>query len=151
MHVLLICQPQLWRNCTVQKEQTRSNIKRFITLTLRLLTGYKMYPGLESSWTITAGTEKLSYQFFYLFILVPLSQRTGNRHSAHILLFTCRMFFLNPTGPLCTQVSKNGFKYVLCQNFLHKSPNIQELQGHHQQPHNTADWLMSSCFAVTWY
>jgi hypothetical protein len=38
------------------------------------------------------------YQFFCLFIEVPLTQ---HNHSAHILFF-----FSNPTGPFCTHVSK---------------------------------------------
>jgi hypothetical protein len=50
-----------------------------------------MYPGLEFSWTFLAGTEKQSYQFFYLFTEVPLKQR--NHHSAQILFFTCGMYF----------------------------------------------------------
>jgi hypothetical protein len=80
------------------------NLKRHWPFTLRLLTGYKMYPGLEFSWTFLAGTEKQSYQFFYLFIEVPLTQH--NHHSAHILFFTCGMFLSNQTGPFCTHVSK---------------------------------------------
>jgi hypothetical protein len=66
---------------------------RFATrtdLTLRLLTGYKMYVGTEFSWTFLAGTEKQSYQFFCLFTVVPLTQH--NHHSAHILVFTCGRF-----------------------------------------------------------
>jgi hypothetical protein len=60
-------------------------------LTLRLRTGYKMYIGLEFSWTFLAGTEKQSYHFFYLFVLVPLTRHY--QHSARILLFTCMFFF----------------------------------------------------------
>jgi hypothetical protein len=109
-----------------------------IILTLRLLTGYKMYPGLEFSRTFLAGTEKQSYQFFYLFIAVPLTQH--NHHSAHILFFTCGIIFSNPTGPLCTHVSIKCLKYVFCQNLLHKSSNTLELkEGHHEQPYCTAD------------
>jgi hypothetical protein len=61
-----------------------------IYLTLCLLTGYKMYPGLEFSWTFLAGTEKQCYQFLCLFIAVPLTQH--NHHLAHLLFFTCGMF-----------------------------------------------------------
>jgi hypothetical protein len=74
-------------------------------LPLHLLTGYKMYPGLEFSWTFLAGTEKQSYQFFYLFVEVPLTQH--NRHSAHILFFTCALFF---------QIQLNHFVPVLVKN-----------------------------------
>jgi hypothetical protein len=55
------------------------------TLTLRLLTGYKVYSGLGFSLTFLTGTEKQSYQFFYLFIEVPLTQHY--HHSAHTILF----------------------------------------------------------------
>jgi hypothetical protein len=59
------------------------------------------------------------YQYFYLFILVPLTQH--NHHSAHVLLFTCGMFFFsNPTGPFCTHVSIKYLKYVFCQTLLYK-------------------------------
>jgi hypothetical protein len=88
-------------------------------LNFPLLIGYKMYLGSEFSWTFLAGTEKQSYQFFYLFILVPLTQH--NHHSAHILFFTCGMCFSNPTGRNCTHVSIKRPKYVFCQNLVHKS------------------------------
>jgi hypothetical protein len=62
------------------------------SLTLRLWTGYKMYPGLEFCWTFLTGAEKQSYQFFCLFTEVLLTQ--PNHHSAHIhCFFTCGLLF----------------------------------------------------------
>jgi hypothetical protein len=56
-----------------------------------------MYSGVESSPTILAGIEQHSYQIFYMFTEVPLTQ--NNHHPVHILFFTYGMFFSNPTGP----------------------------------------------------
>ena len=74
---------------------TRVNMQVFciycVSLTLHLLIRYKMYPGVEFCWTLLTGTEEQSYQFFYLFIEVPLTE--NNHHSAHILLFTYGTFF----------------------------------------------------------
>jgi hypothetical protein len=59
-------------------------------LAIRLLTGYKMYPGLEFSWIFLAGTEKQSYRYFRLFVEVLLTQ---HNRSARILFLRVVCFF----------------------------------------------------------
>ena len=54
-------------------------------LTLSLMTGYKMYAGLVFYSTVLGGIRQQSYQFFYLFIEVPL---TNSYHYA-----VSRVFF----------------------------------------------------------
>jgi hypothetical protein len=82
---------------------------KMLLLTLRLLAGYKTYSGLEFSGTFLAGTGKQSYQFFYLFIEVPLTQH--NHHSAHILFFRAVCFF---------QIQLDHFVPMLVKNFSEK-------------------------------
>jgi hypothetical protein len=65
-----------------------------LLLTLHSLIGYKMYPGLEFSWTFLAGTKKQCYQFVYLFIPVPLTQ---HNHQSSYIVFYVWCSFLNPT------------------------------------------------------
>jgi len=60
----------------------KGNLRTFLTLSL--MTGYKMYPGLVFSSTVLGGTEQQSYSFFYLFSDVPL---TNNYHYAASRLF----------------------------------------------------------------
>jgi hypothetical protein len=50
-----------------------------------------MYQGLGICWPFLSGTEKQSYQFFYLFVVVPLTQH--HHHSAYIFLLCVICFF----------------------------------------------------------
>jgi hypothetical protein len=50
-----------------------------------------MYLGMEFSGTFLAGEEEQSYQFFYLFTEVSLTQKKN--HLAHILFFKYGTFF----------------------------------------------------------
>jgi hypothetical protein len=102
-----------------------------------------MYPGLEFSWTILTRTEKHSYQIFYFFIEVPLTQNI--HHSAHILLFTYSMYlqiqldhFEPREGAVFVQQlrtekqtgnvasAQNSVQGPLCQD---NSNNMWQLQG----------------------
>jgi hypothetical protein len=81
-----------------------------------------MYPGVQFSWTIIAGTWQHSYQIFYLLISVLLKQH--NHNSEHILLLGVLCFFPNPTGSNCTHVSvgsqnQSGF-WIRCYKDFRK-------------------------------
>jgi hypothetical protein len=69
----------------------------------------KVYPGRQFSSTILTGIEQQCYQFFYLFILVPLTQH--NHHSAHILFLHVVCFFfqiqLDQTVPMLEENASN--------------------------------------------
>ena len=120
-----------------------------LLLTLHLLTGYKMYPDMEFSWTIPTlvQSNNLSY-FFYLFNEVPLKQ---NNHSPHILLFTYGTFFSNPTEPFCThrrwsicptaKDSKIDWKYCQCPELVCKDHSIKTIHikcdNYKEQSHKT--------------
>jgi hypothetical protein len=70
----------------------------------------------------------------------------------HIYCFCMWYVFSNTTGPFCAHFSKKVLKYVFCQNLLNKSSNTLELlEDHQEQSYCTADWLMSSYFAVMQY
>ena len=104
-------------------------------LSLRLLTGYKMYPGVEFSCTSLAGIVCQSYQFFYFFIEVPLRQ---NNHTAHILLYTYGRFFKAQLdhfvpmegAPFVQQLRTEKTDWICCQcsEWVYKDHSIKTIQ-----------------------
>ena len=87
-----------------------------LSVTHGLQSGYKIYLGVVFAWTILGGVEYQYYQFFYLFLEVPLIH--NNHYSKNIFFFICYVFSYS-SGPICTHVSKKCLKYVFCQNLLH--------------------------------
>ena len=107
-----------------------------------------MYPGVKFSSTILAGTVQQSYQFFCLFIEVPLTQ--NNHNSAHILLFTYGMFFSNPTGPFCAHR-----RCLICPTVKDRKTDWKLLpvlrmgvQGPHYQDNSNKMWQLQGTITL---
>ena len=83
-------------------------------LSLTLIAGYKMYPGMILSWTVFCLTS---------FSVCCLKFSWHNYHYAVSIFFLVWHVLWTLTGPFFTHVSKKSLMYMLCQNLLHRLSN----------------------------